>query len=229
MKKRICLLLVLLLTVAGCTTQTPPPANTTKIADTTETAAAESSLWKITRPDIMTFTGPGYDYTDTGTLLQPGTYAVNEETVDDEGFTWGKLTSGAGWIDLTKATAEAPHIPLTLARTDAVTARGTDCHLHIVDETDYTQWLYLKAYETLTDVCLSFMDFTEEGFRPGKTMYSLDMWTADKPLILGVVFYGDFSTFALTFTDAAGAEHTYMIYESSRNGSVVLQEYVLQE
>ncbi len=238
MKKWICLLLALALgtAAAGCSADDSPttdplvtnaPVNGT---DTEETTAQDDpAARKITRPDIMIYTGPGYDYADTGTLLEPGIYTLTEETVDDEGFTWGRLKSGAGWIDLTKAAAEAPHIPLTLALTDAETAHGTDCHLYAADETDYTRWLYLEAYETLTDVRLSFMDFTEDGFRPGEARYTLDTWTADKPLILGVVFYGDFTTFGLTFTDAAGTQRTYRIFESGRNGSVMMQEYAPQK
>ncbi len=232
--KKICILLVLLLTAAGCAAQDPSPGDTTEISGTPETAdtteaVPEPHLWNITRPDIRIFTEPGYDFADTGLLLEPGTYTVVEEFVDDEGFTWGKLKSGDGWIDLTKAAAKAPHIPVTLARTDAETARGADCHLHIVDETDYSRWLYLKAYEPLTDVCVSFMDFTEDGFRPGEAIYSLDKWSPDKPLILGVVFYGDMTSFALTLTDAAGEARTYRIYESGRNGSVIMQEYAMPE
>lgn len=97
-------------------------------------------------------------------------------------------------------------------------------HVYIRDDTDYTQYRLLQSYEKLTDVTLSFMDFTDNGFQPGEPLYTLAVLTEDNPLVIGVVFYGDFTTFGLSFHDASGNECRYMIYSSGRNGSVVLQK-----
>ena len=99
-----------------------------------------------------------------------------------------------------------------------------DCHLYLREETEYTQYLLIKPYEALTDVKLCFMNLAEDSLQPGETLYTLDKLDADKPLVLGVVFYGDFTTFGLTFTDGEGIERQYIIYTSGRNGSIVLQE-----
>ena len=186
-------------------------------------ADAETTV-KVTRPDLTIHTGPGYDNEDIGTLLDVGTYTITEQVVCDEGITWGKLKSGLGWIDLNKASDATQHIPITMERIDKELLDELDCHLYLREETDYTQYLLIKPYEALTDVKLCFMNLAEDSLQPGETLYTLDKLDEDKPLVLGVVFYGDFTTFGLIFTDGEGIERQYMIYESGRNGSVVLQE-----
>ena len=186
-------------------------------------ADAETTL-KVTRPDLTIHTGPGYDNEDIGTLLDVGTYTITEQIVCDEGITWGKLKSGLGWIDLNKASDATQHIPITMERIEKELLGEMDCHLYLREETEYTQYLLIKPYEALTDVKLCFMSLAEDSLQPGETLYTLAKLDADKPLVLGVVFYGDFTTFGLTFTDGEGIERQYIIYTSGRNGSVVLQE-----
>ena len=186
-------------------------------------ADAETTV-KVTRPDLTIHTGPGYDNEDIGTLLDVGTYTITEQIVCDEGITWGKLKSGLGWIDLNKASDATQHIPITMERIDKELLGEMDCHLYLREETEYTQYLLIKPYEALTDVKLCFMSLAEDSLQPGETLYSLDKLDEDKPLVLGVVFYGDFTTFGLTFTDGEGIERQYIIYTSGRNGSIVLQE-----
>ncbi len=179
---------------------------------------------KVTRPDLGIYTGPGYDHADIGTLLDVGTYTITEQVVCDEQITWGKLKSGVGWIDLDKALAEAPHIPITMERIEKDTPDEANCHLYLREETDYTQYLLIQPYESLTDVRLSFMELTDNGFQPGEALYTLETLEPGKPLVLGVVFYGDFTIYGLSFVDAAGNTCRYMIYTSGRNGSVILQK-----
>ncbi|MBR3999078.1 MAG: hypothetical protein IKI93_12135, partial [Clostridia bacterium] len=186
-------------------------------------ADAETTV-KVTRPDLTIHTGPGYDNEDIGTLLEVGTYTITEQIVCDEGITWGKLKSGLGWIDLNKASDATQHIPITMERIDKELLGEMDCHLYLREETEYTQYLLIKPYEALTDVKLCFMNLAEDSLQPGETLYTLDKLDVDKPLVLGVVFYGDFTTFGLTFTDGEGIERQYIIYTSGRNGSIVLQE-----
>jgi hypothetical protein len=58
---------------------------------------------KVTRADLQIFKGAGYDYGYVD-LLHPGIYTIVEEKRDSEDNLWGKLKSGMGWIDITKAT-----------------------------------------------------------------------------------------------------------------------------
>lgn len=179
----------------------------------------------ITRPDMMIYTGPGYDYSDTGTLLAMGSCTITEEETDREGIPWGLLATGEGWIDLQKAAEEAPHIPLTMELDCNGKLAGREYHEHILTESEYVQRLLFRAYEPLTNVRFTMMDITVDGVVSGDPLYTLDALTADKPLVIGVVFFGDLTTYGLSFTDASGAEHHYMLYTSGRNGSVVMQPY----
>ncbi len=251
MKKLLAILLsVLMLLATGCTDTDSPDASTGDVAQTGDGTTADTGTdtssdtpaqtdgkdvptdppalpytVKITRPDVLIYVSPGYDNRDIGKLVDIGTYTITEEFTDDEGFLWGKLKSGIGWIDLDKALAEASHIPITMERITEKAAREIDCPMHVVEEADYTQWLLMQPYEKLTNVRLCFMDFTENGFENGEELYTIDALTVTTPLILGVVFYGDFTMFSLTFTDAAGEEHQYRIYESGRNGCAVFDKY----
>ena len=180
---------------------------------------------EITRPDMMIYTGPGYDYSDTGTLLAMGSCTITEEETDREGIPWGLLATGEGWIDLQKAAAEAPHIPLTMELDCSGKLTGREYHEHIITESEYLQRLLFRAYEPLTNIRFTMMDITADGIISGEPLYTLESLTPDKALVIGVVFFGDLTTYGLFFTDASGVDHYYMLYTSGRNGSVVMQAY----
>lgn len=194
-------------------------------ADAEDHSVLSARTVEVARPDIMIYTGPGYDYSDTGTLLETGTCTIAEEETDREGIPWGLLATGEGWIDLQKAAEEAPHIPLTMELDCNGKLAGREYHEHILTESEYVQRLLFRAYEPLTNVRVTMMDITVDGVVSGDPLYTLDALTADKPLVIGVVFFGDLTTYGLSFTDASGAEHHYMLYTSGRNGSVVMQPY----
>lgn len=179
----------------------------------------------ITRPDIMIYTGPGYDYADIGTLAQIGTYTVTEEEKDREGILWGCLSSGDGWVDLDKAAQEPPHIPLTMEIDRGDKLEGREYREHIVTDSAYTQRLLFRAYESLSDIRISMMDIVADGIICGEPLYILDCLDEGQQLVIGVVFFGDLTTYGLSFADASGMEHHYMLYTSGRNGSVVMQAY----
>ncbi|MBO5649246.1 MAG: hypothetical protein J6S76_04975 [Clostridia bacterium] len=180
-------------------------------------------LIKITRPDLMICSGPGYDYPDVK-LLDVGTYTIVEKTVCDDGFTWGKLKSGIGWINLDIAAAPAPHIPITMEQISYGEAEQLRTHWYVLDHVEDCMYLLFEAYEDITDIELTLMDLWDAGFRPGRVLYTLSAMDEEMPLVIGVVFYGDFTTYSLSFKDAAGNPHQYMIYTSGRNGSVILHE-----
>ena len=145
-------------------------------------------------------------------FTHPGLYTETEQGVNSAGS------------DPNKAEAEAPHIPITLECIEKTALDEVSCHRFVREESEYTQYLLIQPYETLTDVCVSFMDFVDDGFRSGEVLYTLETLMPDKPLVLGVVFYGDFTTYGLAFADAEGNLRQYLIYTSGRDGAVVLQE-----
>ncbi len=114
--------------------------------------------------------------------------------------------------------------PITLESITKDDVNETECHVFVKEESEYTQYLLLQPSEELSDISLSLMELTDEGFVPGEKLYTLDKLNSDKPLVVGVVFYGDFTTYGLSFTGAQGNEYNYTIYTSGKDGSVILQK-----
>ncbi|MBQ7974633.1 MAG: hypothetical protein IJ300_02980 [Clostridia bacterium] len=114
--------------------------------------------------------------------------------------------------------------PITLESITKNDVNETDCHVFIKEESEYTQYLLLQPSEELSDISLSLMEITDEGLSVGETIYTLDKLNADKPLVVGVVFYGDLTTYGLSFKGTFGNECNYIIYTSGKDGSVILQE-----
>ncbi|MBQ4044000.1 MAG: hypothetical protein IJD06_08400 [Clostridia bacterium] len=143
--------------------------------------------------------------------------------MDEEGIRWGRLASGDGWIDLDKAAKEA-YVLLTVESATERTVGGDEYHEAVHSASKYAVKLLFRAQETLTDFCVTTMDFGENGLFPAGELYTLAELTPQKPLILTVAFPGDLTTYGLLYTDASGTEHVCILYQSGRNGAVVLQE-----
>lgn len=223
--KRIAVLLTALLLLAGCADKRTEAADTSaSAAQTTPSAPSpDENLLTVVRPDLMIYEEPGYDYCETGVLLDPGQYAIAEEAVDAEGIRWGKLASGGGWIDLDKAAKEA-HVLLTMESANERTIGGDEYHEAVLSSSEYAVKLLFRAQETLTDLSVTTMDFSADGLFPAGELYSMDALTPEMPLVLTVAFPGDLTTYGLLYTDEAGKEHTCILYQSGRNGAIVLQE-----
>lgn len=95
------------------TQMTQPPVEETEpsTAPTQITEPAfEPYLLRVQNAELPIFAGPGHDYDQVGAIRDRGTYTIVEEVrvnTDYAGvLVWGRLKSGAGWIDL----ADARHI-----------------------------------------------------------------------------------------------------------------------
>jgi len=114
--------------------------------------------------------------------------------------------------------------PVTLESITKDDVSETEHHIFVKEESEYTQYLLLQPGEELSDISLSLMDITDEGLVPGETLYTLDKLNIEKPLVVGVVFYGDLTAYGLSFNNASGKECNYIIYTSGKDGSVILQK-----
>ena len=86
---------------------TEPAAETTIPVIQQETTAAtrgpdEIYTVRICRADFPIYDGPGYDHFPVGTVQVATLYTIMDEFSDGEGNIWGRLKSGAGWVDLTR-------------------------------------------------------------------------------------------------------------------------------
>ena len=117
----------------------------------------EPYLMKIER-GLSIFDGPGYEYQPYKGIQETGTYTIVEEFYDKKAnTTWGRLKSGAGWVDLefartyvdryaddyTKAVEEdvfEPYIVSTSPGTDVYSGPGTEyeCVMVLEEQGAYT-------------------------------------------------------------------------------------------
>ena len=181
---------------------------------------------QIENPDTPVLDGPGYDYAVVQTVSEAGLYTIEEEIDDGEGSLWGRLKSGAGWVNLTELREwnERP-TPVTASFADAQTLAGAH-HLYTEQESEYMVLLAFRAHEVLTNVRLEALQAAEYAY-DASTLCTLETMTPEEPLVAGVIFYGDMTAYGISFTDANGIERHFAAYISGRNGMLVLEEYYL--
>ena len=181
---------------------------------------------KISRTDIPIFDGPGYDYTYVGTVQDAGTYTIVEEQLDYEGILWGKLKSGAGWIDIAEARSEGTnHKPITAGFADEQLLSNGNYHEFIADDSEYMVKLAFRSGESLKNVRFYSLQYEGGTYGIMEELHTLSELSPDVPLVTGVVFYGDMTTYGISFTDAGGRERHFAVSISGRNGALVLEEY----
>ena len=178
-------------------------------------------LQKVTFPDQSIFSGPGYDYAYVGTVREAGTYTIVEEAWDAEDNRWGRLKSGAGWIDLTEVRLrlEFPE-PISVSYTED-SMPGSDYHHYVGCAEEYAVSLVFRAHEELTDLRLYSMTFNET-MELHEELFTLSRLGPEKPLVAKLDFPGDMTTFAILFTDSAGNDRYFTVYLSGRNGLPIL-------
>ena len=185
-------------------------------------------LQKVLRPDEMIFSGPSYDEFCVGTVREKGTFTIVEEVEDGEGHLWGRLKSGAGWIDLTHVRSEE------VAAWPVSAAFAEDCHISgltftvvdpQLDDAEFAVQLAFRTYQPLTDVFIVSVDLAAEAdIPPVEVLHHTTELPGDAWFLTDVVFYGDMSCYGLVFTDAAGAPRFFAVTISGRNGMPVLEE-----
>lgn len=245
MKRLLPLLLIasLLLALSGCTFRedtpaTPnattestlalPPAESvaptvpaTTVPPTQATIPTEAAftpyLVKISRADFPIHRGPGYDYDVARTIGAAGTFTIVEESVDEAGNLWGKLKSGAGWVDFTRNEKESK-LPVTVARADKALLDSGNYYYCEADTSEYAYLIALRANTSLQDVSF-FTIATADGYSRGSVLYHIPNWDTGKPLVVSVSFPGPAVLYGLEFTDSTGT-HTYTVWESGMDGSV---------
>ena len=237
MKRLICAVaaLCLLLCACGAPVETTAPAETTlppvtepviettapvetAPPETTEPAFREYTL-RIEDPETMIYAGPAFLSGAVAMVEEAGTYTIVEEAQDRDGNTWGKLKSGAGWICLTEP-------PLAPIYADYAEESFNAYHAYWSDETDYITAIGFTPAEKLTNVRFGLLDWFEtESWQMAEELYTMDEIDPDRAFLAQVVFWGDMTTYGISFTDADGAERHFAVSISGKDGSLVCQEY----
>jgi len=193
------------------------PINSLPSTPESETSSSPY-LVKISRGDFPIWQGPGYDYSKAGTVKVAGTYTIVAESRDDEGNLWGKLKSGAGWVDLSLLEREKANPPLiTVDYADRDLLQSGNFHYCIADRSEYTVQLAFRAYASLTDVSFFSIDCSI-GYAEGPELFYIDRWDSSTPFVADVSFPGDMTMYGIRFTDSSGITHIYAVTMSGRTG-----------
>ncbi len=96
----------------------------------------------------------------------------------------------------------------------------------IAEDSEYISYILFTAEDKVTDVRIYAMDFVEDGFVPAQELYAADTMKQGETLLGGVVFWGDMTTYGMSFTDSSGAVRSYEMTVSGKDGSLIFAEAV---
>ena len=235
MKRLICILLALCMVLCACTgapagttapnetTDPTLPAETTAPTETvppeTTAPAFREYTHRIEDPETMIYAGPAFLSGAVALVEEAGVYTIVEESLDRDGNTWGKLKSGAGWICLTEP-ALAP------IYADYAAESFNAFHAYWSDETDYITAIGFTPAEKLTDVRFGLLDWFEtESWQMSEELYTIEEMDPDHAFLAQVVFWGDMTTYGISFTDVDGEVRHFAVSISGKDGSLGCQEY----
>ena len=196
------------------------PAETTAPPETQPPVADSSYTLRIEDPDTRIYSSPAFCFEVVATVEEAGTYTIVEEAEDPDGNLWGRLKSGIGWICLTEP-ALAP------IYADYAGEDFNAFHAYWCDETDYITAIGFTPAQKLTDVKFGLLDWFEtESWQMAEVLYTVDELDPDHAFLAQVVFWGDMTTYGISFTDADGAQRHYALTISGKDGSLICSEYL---
>lgn len=99
-------------------------------------------------------------------------------------------------------------------------------NVFIAEHSEYLSYILFTAEDEVKDVRIYAMDFVEDGFVPGEELYAADGMKRGETLLGAVVFRGDMTTYGMSFTDSNGAQRSYELTMSGKDGSLVFTEVV---
>ncbi len=229
--KRLLALALAALMLVGCTPTAPPetsvppiPTTTAPTVPTQTTAPPETTVppfssytVKITDPEKAIYAGPSFLADWVAYFEEAGVYTIQEEAHDQDGNLWGKLKSGIGWTCLT----DPPKAPIYAE----YAAEGFQpVHAYWTEETEYVTEMAFTTEQTLRNVQFTLLNW-DESYKVESVLYELDTITPETPFLAAVVFWGDMTTYGISFTDAQGAVRRFALTISGKDGSLVCYEY----
>ena len=102
---------------------------------------------------------------------------------------------------------------------------GTIFHEYLADDSDYAVKLMFSTNEILTDVCFSSLQYENGTYVVSEELDAVSELRPETPFVAEVVFYGDMTTYGISFTDSNSNARCFAVYISGRNGALVLEEY----
>jgi len=130
-----------------------------------------------------------------------------------------------GWDPVT-GTVELTQPPVTAEHLGEGRTLPEGTREYIQEESEYLSRILFRAAEPLYDVKLYAMEFQTDGYvKQEPELHSFGDVAEGEAFVAGVIFWGDMTSYGLTFTDGSGTERTCTISLSGLDGSVVLNPY----
>lgn len=211
--------------------QTQPPETMPRETEPVQTEAVETipvqavPYTTALHAAVPIFGGPSYDEVPLRVVEEDGIYTIVEEITDAEGNLWGRLKSGAGWVDLS---ALDMTVPVTAAFADEPLLASGNYHVYCWETSEYVTKIAFRAREKVTDVQLSVLEPDWDrgnGYTVERPLYILPALEPGMPLVAELAFLGDMTAYGISFTDAAGEIHHCAVTISGRNGMLLMQEF----
>lgn len=173
--------------------------------------------------EAIIYTGPGVDYEYAGCVGEDGVYTIVEESLDEYDAWWGRLKSGAGWVNLSRIRADE-NAPVTACFAQQLELEEWDYQSYIADDSEYAVRIAFRAKEQLKGVQFGLAAYTDDGGRTYEPFYWISEMEKGEYLVTQVVFYGDMTTYMLAFADSCGEPRYFEVSLSGMDGSVVMSE-----
>ena len=174
---------------------------------------------------VSLFDGPGYDFSYLGLVGMDGVYTIVEQWPDEEGHIWGKLKSGAGWIDCTDIEFMSDR-PVIISFLDDALLKSGEFVFCQAEASEYSTKIAVRAAKPIQNVRFKSLILGEKFWETDRILYCEDFMDALMPLVIEVTFWGDMTTFGFDFTDEYGLDHQYYISISGRNGTLSVWEQI---
>ncbi len=169
---------------------------------------------------------PDYDGGQCVAIVgEDGTYSIAGEKLDYCGNVWGKLKSGAGWVDLDYVrTAGNPTVTAYFA--DVVDDIDPEWCDYVLEESEHMVRIAFRINDRADNLQFCTLEYEGEAYKVSEDHYWIDWMENGDYFVVGVVFYGDMTTYGLSYEDACGIGHYFALYISGKDGSLVFSEYI---
>ncbi len=201
--------------------QSTVPEETTLPPESVPTASEKtdgSYTVKITDPEQAIYDVPSFLGKWVAMFEEAGTYTIVQEYTDADGNLWGKLKSGIGWTCLTnpvKTPIRAAYAPEGFQPTE----------VYRTIETDFVTELAFTTNQNLRNIQFTLLSWTEDDYTVDSVLHEFDTMTPETPFLAAVVFWGDMTTYGISFVDANEQIRRYALVISGKDGSLLCIEY----
>lgn len=171
----------------------------------------------------LIYKGPGYEHDYVQSVGVTGIYTIVQQQYDSEGNVWGKLKSGAGWVDITAMNKRSSLI-ISVNYVDEELIQSKKYIEY--NSTGYAgnQKFAIRAYKKIRDVKIVEATWGTNGMQDGEVLFTTDYLGPDRALVTNLSFLGDFSTYYVYFKDDANNQRKFTITQSLRNGELIFNE-----